>query len=245
LRAAAEQCAQDRVLIEQAALNDPRPIAPAQLEQEIARQRAQWGCRGAFDYKQLSELCERNLRIQRTRQEMVSNAEHPRDEEVEDFFNANRDKFPRPELFHASHIVKHVNHEHTEEEAEASIQDALAELERGEPFGEVADRHSDCKDKNGDLGQFPTGHMVQEFEDAIRALEPGQRSGIFTTPFGFHIALLHEKTTGRPASLDESRGAIERVMTFSRQHAAYLLAISEMRSRAEILWVPAAQGVPA
>src|ERR1035438_5801137 len=45
LRAAAEQCAQERVLIEQAAVNDPRPIDPVALEQEIARQNAQWGCR--------------------------------------------------------------------------------------------------------------------------------------------------------------------------------------------------------
>ena len=59
LHAAAEQCAQDRVLIEQAAANDPRPIDPAALDQEVARQNAQWGCRGAFDYDQLRQLTER------------------------------------------------------------------------------------------------------------------------------------------------------------------------------------------
>src|ERR1035441_6716469 len=59
LRAAAEQRAQERVLIEQAAVNDPRPIDPAALEHDIARQKAQWGCRGAFDYDQLRQLTER------------------------------------------------------------------------------------------------------------------------------------------------------------------------------------------
>jgi len=49
LRAAAEQCAQERILLDQAAANDPRPIDPAALEQEVARQRAQWGCRTGFD----------------------------------------------------------------------------------------------------------------------------------------------------------------------------------------------------
>jgi len=188
LRAAAEQCAQDRILIEQAAASDPRPINATALEQEVARQSAQWGCRSAFDHNELRRLTERNLRVQRIRQEMVAVAAKPALEEVEAFFNANRDKFPRPELFHASHIVKHVNHEHSEEQAEAGIEAALAELERGVPFAEVADRHSDCKDKHGELGQFPAGHMVEEFEEAIRALEPGQRTEIFTTPFGFHIA---------------------------------------------------------
>src|ERR1039458_456495 len=245
LRAAAEQCAQERVLIEQAAANDPRPIDPVALEQEIARQNAQWGCRAAFDNNELRRLTERNLRVQRIRLEMVASAENPPAEEVEAFFNANRDKFPRPELFHASHIVKHVNHEQSEEQAEAGIVAALAELESGEPFAEVANRHSDCKDKGGDLGQFPAGHMVDDFEAAIRALEPGQRSDVFTTPFGFHIALLHAKTPAGQASLDEAREGIERVMTFARQHEAYLRAIAEMRSRADIRWTPAAQAASA
>jgi hypothetical protein len=102
LHAAAEQCAQGRLLIQQAAMNDQRPIDPAAVKQEIARQNAQWGCRGAFDYYQLRQLCERNLRIQRIRQEMVAEAENPTAEEAEAFFSAYGHNFPRPELFHAS-----------------------------------------------------------------------------------------------------------------------------------------------
>ena len=71
--------------------------------------------------------------------------------------------------------------------------------------------------------------------------EPGRRSDIFTTPFGFHIALLHAKMPAGPASLEEVRAGIERVMTFARQHEAYLRAVAEMRSRADISWVPAEQ----
>jgi hypothetical protein len=44
LRAAAEQSAQDRLLIEQAAVSDQRPIDSAEIEEEIRKQRAQWGC---------------------------------------------------------------------------------------------------------------------------------------------------------------------------------------------------------
>jgi hypothetical protein len=214
LRAAAEQCAQDRILIEQAAANHPRPIDLAALEQEIARQSAQWGCRAAFDNGELRRLTERNLCVQRIRQEMLAGAVKPPVEEVEAFFNANRGNFPRPEPFHASHIVKYVNHGQSEEQAEAGIEAALAELEQGAPFAEVAGRHSDCKDKDGDLGRFPAGHMVEEFEEAIRALEPGQRSDVFTTPFGFHIAQLHSITAAGPATFEELRADIERVLNF-------------------------------
>jgi peptidyl-prolyl cis-trans isomerase C len=238
LRAAAEASAGDKILIAQAAVSDPRPVDAATLEREALRQRAEWGRPSALDDHQLRQWVESQLRLQRIRDEMVASATTPTAEEVEAFFKANRDKFRKPELFHASHIVKHVNHEQSEGQAEAGIQAALAELERGVPFGEVADRHSDCKDKGGDLGQFPAGYMVEEFEEAIRALEPGQRTSIFTTPFGLHIALLHSKTAAGPATFEEVRTGIERVLTFAHEHEAYLCAVAELRSRADIRWVP-------
>ena len=67
LRAAAEQSAQDRILIEQAASSDSRPIDPSAVEQEIARQKAQWGCRTGYDQNELRRLVGRNLRVQRIR----------------------------------------------------------------------------------------------------------------------------------------------------------------------------------
>jgi len=206
------------------------------LDQEIARQRAQWGCRTAFDAGELRRLTERNLRVARLRQELVAGACPPSAEEIEGFFNANRSQFQRPDMFHASHIVKHVNHEQTEMQAQEAIEAAWDELDRGVPFAEVADRHSDCKDKGGDLGEFPAGQMVEDFEEEIRALKPGERSGIFTTPFGFHIALLHGVRPAGPANFEEVRADIERVMTFSRQHEAYLRAVADIRLRADIRW---------
>jgi len=178
------------------------------------------------------------LRVQRLRQEIVSGAIKPTDEEIITFYNANRFNFPRPEMYHASHIVKHVNHEQSEEQAEVGIEAAMDELERGEPFADVANHYSDCKDNGGDLGKFPAGHMVEDFEEVLRELEPGERSDIFTTPFGFHIALLHEKIPAGTASLDEVRNTIERVMTFARQHEAYVRAFAQLRSQADIRWVP-------
>jgi hypothetical protein len=57
LRAAAEYCAQDRVLIEQAAAADPRPTDDAVLEREASRLRAAWGCRPAYDEGELRRHC--------------------------------------------------------------------------------------------------------------------------------------------------------------------------------------------
>lgn len=83
--------------------------------------------------------------------------------------------------------------------------------------------------------------MVDEFERAIRDLEPGQRTGVFTTPFGFHIAELRGRLPGGCASFEEVREDIERVLTAMHEHRAHLHRIEELRCRAEIKWIPDSQ----
>jgi hypothetical protein len=72
LRAAAERCAQDRMFIEQIAGGDPRPIDAAELEREVQRQKAQFGCRSAFDDNRLRQITAQNLRLQRIRKGLVA-----------------------------------------------------------------------------------------------------------------------------------------------------------------------------
>ncbi len=241
LRRAAEQSAIDATLIAQTAAADPRPIDEASLGREVRRQTGQQSCLSAADEAHLRDFIEGQLRVQRLTREMVGGAPDPSAEEVQAFYNQHQEHFRAPELFHAAHIVKHVDGAGSEEHARGAIEAALAELERGEPFAEVARRHSDCKDRDGDLGRFPAGHMVQEFDDAIRALEPGQRTGIFRTPFGFHIAELRAKTSAGPAVFEDVCADIRRVFIMRKEHALYLRAVGELRSRADIRFVPEAQ----
>jgi len=244
LRAAAQQAAADRVLIEQAAARDPRPIDADALAQEAARQKAQWGSRSAFDDTRLRQLVELQFRVHRLREEMADGATGPTAEEIEAFYNANRENFRKPEMFHAAHIVKHVNELQTEEQAAGAIKAALADLERGDPFPEVANRYSDCPGNGGDLGRFPAGRMVQEFEDAVRALDPGQRTGVFTTSFGFHIAILYAKIPGGPATFEEVRADVQRAFAFRNREQIFLRALAKMRATADIRWVPDAAAPP-
>ena len=241
LRAAAEYSAIDRTLVAQAAAQDPRPIAPELIEQEVQRHKAAGNCRSASDDNMVRRWIEGSLRLQRTTREMTEGAPRATADEVRCFYDSQRDNFRNPELFQAAHIVRHVNEQQSEEQARAGIETALAELERGEPFAEVAERHSDCEGSGGDLGQFPAGTMVDDFENALRAVEPGQRTGIFRTAFGFHVAELRAKTAARPAAFEEVGQDIERVLTIQHEHQMYLRAVAQLRSRSEIRFVPAAQ----
>ena len=41
--------------------------------------------------------------------------------------------------------------------------------------------------RGGDLGKFPRGTMVPEFQGAVEALAVGATSSLVETPFGFHV----------------------------------------------------------
>ena len=86
----------------------------------------------------------------------------------------------------ASHILVE-----TEEEAYC----ILEQLRGGRPFAALARQYSKCTSgkRGGDLGYFPRGKMVREFEDVVFALQKGQFSGPVQTKFGWHIILVTDR----------------------------------------------------
>jgi peptidyl-prolyl cis-trans isomerase C len=235
LRETAEASVVDRVLLRQAADRDPRPVDPALVAEQVQRLTAAQSCRVLFDDGPLARQIEGQLRLQRTVRDLTGPLPQPTEEEIARLYKAQRQAFQRPEIVNAAHIVKDVDELHWEDEARAGIEAALAALERGEPFAQVADRYSDCKGNGGDLGSFERGAMVEEFEDVVFALKPGERSGIFRTPFGFHIAEVRSKTPGDGiAELSEARDTIEIFLMAFRKIEAERRAGERLRAQAEI-----------
>jgi peptidyl-prolyl cis-trans isomerase C len=226
------------MLILQAAARDPRLIDPAALDHAVQQQKKQFNCRTAEDERQLRGFLDLQFRDMRIRQEMIADAKQPSAKEVEAFYNQHTGNFRIPTMFRAAHIVREVNELQSEAEARAGIEAAQAELVAGKPFRELAGRHSDCKGNGGDLGEFPAGFMVDDFEKAIDALQPGQRTGIFTTRFGFHIGQLDAKRPSRLPALQEVRGGVESALWMQRRHELHLQSVAKLRAEADIRFAP-------
>jgi peptidyl-prolyl cis-trans isomerase SurA len=74
--------------------------------------------------------------------------------------------------------------------AKAKADSLLVEIRKGGDFEQIAKRESmdpGSKATGGDLGWNRRGAMVPEFERMMFALNPGQVSPVFESPFGFHI----------------------------------------------------------
>lgn len=103
--------------------------------------------------------------------------------------------------YDASHILV------ASEEEAAEI---VAELREGADFAELALARSEGPSgvHGGGLGWFGKGAMVQEFEDAVAALEQGEISEPVQTDFGWHVIRLNDTRLSSPPDLDEARDDI-------------------------------------
>ena len=105
----------------------------------------------------------------------------PTEEEVRQHFEDNRLLFEQPEEVEARHIL--VADRETADEV-------VALLNAGGDFAELAAEYSidfNNKDNAGYLSFFSRGEMLQEFDEAVFALEVGEISAPVQTDFGFHI----------------------------------------------------------
>jgi peptidyl-prolyl cis-trans isomerase C len=225
----------DRILLRQQAEKDPRPIDPEVVAARVRASTALQSCRVLFDTGSLSRQIEGQLRLERAIQELIGPIPEPTDEEIEHIYNTQLHNFQRPEIVNVAHIVTHIDEVRSEEQARLAIEAAFAELERGESFAAVADRHSDCKGNGGDLGFFERGVMVEEFDEIVFALKPGERSPIFRTPFGLHIAEVRSKTSGNGiAEFKEVYDTIKLFLMAMRQQEAARKAGERLRAQAQI-----------
>lgn len=143
------------------------------------------------------KMIEDNARINLLARKIVEADLEISDETAREYFTKNQELYDIPEEVKARHVLVK-----TEEEA----LDVISRLEKGEDFAELAKELSEdpgSKDQGGDLGFFPRGQMVEEFEEAAFALGDGERSEPVKSSHGYHIIETLERKEGREVTYEE------------------------------------------
>jgi len=115
------------------------------------------------------------------------------DEEIEEYFQDNKEAFATSKKVQARHILLKVDQGASQEARDMARGMALKvmnEAKAGADFAELAKKYSGdpgSKDKGGDLGFFTEDRMVEPFSAAAFAMKPGEISEPVETVFGWHI----------------------------------------------------------
>jgi len=138
------------------------------------------------------------------------------DKELEEYFNQHQEDFRLKETVGAQHILFKTEGKKPEE-VEAIRTKALSVLERakkGEDFAALAKMYSEdsTATQGGNLGEFPRGQMVPEFEKAAFSLGVGAISDLVQTQYGYHIIKVNKKQEARLRPFTEMKEAIRSIV---------------------------------
>jgi peptidyl-prolyl cis-trans isomerase D len=122
---------------------------------------------------------------------------------------ANESRYGQGEVLAARHILFRTTADMSPAQKDSVRRRAEATRARltNANFAQIAGQTNDdptAKQQGGNLGLFPRGAMVKEFEQAVLGLQPGQISPLVETQFGYHII--------RRAPYSEVRGEIGSAM---------------------------------
>ncbi len=208
----------ERVLLRQAALADAEPV-PAEVIEKAGGNAAE---------------VELQFRVERLAIRHAGRIAPPRNKDVVDYYRHHRESMAIPEAIRAAHIIKNVDEKTSQEDALAAICAVEEQIKAGGVFETIADELSDCPGRGGDLGWFPRGEMVPEFDAVVFALTPGEVSPVFRTAFGFHIAKVYEHSDERMATFEEARPQIERLLLTEKHQKALERLCDYLRARATV-----------
>jgi parvulin-like peptidyl-prolyl isomerase len=221
-----------QVLLTEEARKQFPTVKPEEVKKRAKQLQKQFGPQ--FKPEDHREEMEDDIRVQKLLEQTAEGSGHVSEDEAREAFDQNPERWQTPEQVHVSHIVRHTFGGADPNQSLTQIMEAQSLIKQGQPFEAVAQRFSDQHGQAGDLGTFARGSMVEKFENVVFRMKPGEISDVFQTEFGYHIALVHEKTEAKERSFDEAKADVTRELRSERERSALDSLIERLREAATI-----------
>ncbi|MCG8402726.1 MAG: peptidylprolyl isomerase [Firmicutes bacterium] len=208
-------------------------LLPSDMEvrEELDRVKKELGSEG--DYKKflaanglnepkLQERLKQDKAMVKLQEKVTAEVPEPTGEEIEAYYENNKEQFSQPEQRQVSHILIGTGDftdgdNRSEADAKVRALQVVDKLKAGDGFAELAKQYSDdpgSKDNGGQYPPFSRGAgFVKEFEDAAFAMNKGEYTvEPVRTQFGYHVIRLDDVIPASQQSLDEVKGAISSIL---------------------------------
>ena len=230
----------ERVLLIQQAKEQNEPVSKEKLESVLAQMKEQSASGKSFDdfsdeeKEKIKGAIKIQIRVEKLLRDVCKDIAEPSQQEVEDFYNNNKERFQSAEQRRVAHIVKHINSKTDEQAAQSTMSQVHKQLQVGEIFETLVTKHSDCSENGGDLGYITKGQMVEEFEDVVFNLGAGQISNVFRSRFGFHIARVYDIKPGSIVDLETAKDSIKKQLKSQMDRETIEKFVDRLKSNAAI-----------
>ena len=166
--------------------------------------------RDAVRFDRFREELRNEILMNRLRDREVTGKITVSEGEIENLILEQSERKDTATEYNIAHILVRVPEQATPEQLEsrrARAEEAVKRLREGAEFARLAATYSDAPDalQGGVMGWRSQQRLPELYVDALAGLKPGDLSGVFRSPAGFHVLkLLELRGTGAPLLVEQA-----------------------------------------
>lgn len=191
------------------------------------------------DWEDFKDQIKRNLLMRRVISREVGSRIIISRADARKYFDAHRKEFDSPPGVHLAEILISTE-KHSPHEAEELAKKALAEIQNGTRFSDVAKKYSDAPSakEGGDVGFFKAGTIAPAISSAIANVDAGEVSPIVKTKYGYMIFDVLEKRVGKNPTFEQVSNQVMNYLYEQKIQGALRGFLTTLRKQSSIRLAP-------